>query len=84
MASATWPLGRAAYNPTLSDSVDLPGLSTAGLYVGAAGSIQVTTEAGNTVSLAAVPAGTYIPLVCRRIWNTGTSISNASILVLVA
>lgn len=58
---------------TPSDTVDLPGLTEA-LWIGATGDIAVVM-ANNVmpVVIAAVPAGSWLPLTARRINATGTT-----------
>jgi hypothetical protein len=64
---------------TASDSVNDPNGGSsgfAGLYVGGAGDIKVTTSAGTAVVLKAVPVGTFVRLRCMRVWSTGTTATN--------
>lgn len=84
MASATWPMARHAYHPTQSDTDDLPTPSTAGIWVSATGDIQLTTESGNTVLYGSIPAGAFLPVVAKRIWDTNTTLTNAQIVINVA
>jgi hypothetical protein len=67
-------LARAAWPVTPSDTVDLVGVTTAGLWVGGAGAITLTTTSGQTVTLASVPTG-LLPILVKRVWNTGTTAS---------
>jgi len=77
-------MARSAYVPTQSDTVDLPSPSTAGIWIAAAGDLQVTMESGAVVLIAAIPAGTYLGIVATRVWDTGTSLTNAQILIQIA
>ncbi|WP_407496372.1 hypothetical protein [Pseudooceanicola sp. MF1-13] len=54
------------------DAIDLPTLPRA-IYVGAGGDISVTLADGDTVTLAAVPAGSFLPLRVSRVFTTGTT-----------
>lgn len=45
----------------------------AGLYVGGAGNLKVTTEAGTAVTFSAVPVGTILPIRTKLIWSTGST-----------
>lgn len=47
--------------------------SVKGFYVGGAGNVAVVTASGTALTFTAVPAGTIIPLVCRRISSTSTT-----------
>jgi hypothetical protein len=58
---------------TPSDTVDLPELASAGLYVTVAGTVSFHNRDGNTISLLAVPAFTRIPIVAKRVLLTGTA-----------
>jgi len=58
---------------TPSDTVDLPGLTHA-LWVGGAGDVAAVMQNGTMpVVLAAVPAGSWLPLAAKRINATGTT-----------
>jgi len=58
---------------TPSDSVDLAGGTSKGIYVGGVGALKVTTARGTDLTFAAVPAGTTIRLRVTRVWSTGTA-----------
>ena len=58
---------------TPSDSADLAGGTTKGIYVGGAGALKVTTARGTELTFAAVPAGTTIRIRVTRVWSTGTA-----------
>lgn len=62
-----------AYNVTPSDTANLPGVATGGLYVGGAGNLTVQLANGDAVTLTAVPAGTLVPLIANKVFATGTS-----------
>lgn len=65
----------SAHNVTPSDANDLstPGV---GLYVGGAGNISAIMEDGTTVTFTAVPVGTVLPFIFKRINATGTTATN--------
>ena len=64
---------------TPSDSVDLPGPTTAGIYVATAGTLTVTLSSGAKISTT-VPTG-LAPLVATRVWSTGTAASGLTGLI---
>lgn len=66
---------RSAWPVTPSDSVDLVGVTSAGLWVGTSGNIQVTLVSGQIVLLNGVPTG-LLPILAKRIWSTNTTASN--------
>ena len=63
---------RRAASVTPSDSTDLTNVTRA-LYVGGAGALVIITQGGDTVTFAAVPAGTTIPVCASRVKSTGTA-----------
>ena len=73
------PIARTGFPITPSDSVDLPGATTGGIYVGTGGTLVVTFISGATAQLT-VPAG-LAPICVTRVWNTGTSASDLSGLI---
>ena len=84
MASPTWPMARSAYNPVQSDTVDLPSPSTAGIWVGASGDMQVTMSSGRVMLYQAIPAGTFLGIEVTRVWDSNTTLSNAQIVIQTA
>ena len=61
---------------TTSDTVDLPGGLTHALWVGGAGDVAAVMQNNQVpVVLAAVPAGSWLPLAAKRINATGTTAS---------
>jgi hypothetical protein len=44
-----------------------------GLYIGTGGDVVVTSENGNTVTFAAVPTGTVLPVRANLVQSTGTT-----------
>lgn len=58
---------------TPSNTVDIPGGAQAGLYVIVTGNLVFIDWLGNTVTLAAVPAFTRIPIAATRVNLTGTT-----------
>ena len=55
-----------------SDATDLAHVTRA-LYVGSGGQVAAQLASGSTVTFAAVPSGTLLPLRVRRVMSTGTS-----------
>lgn len=70
----TAPANRAAA-VTPNDSSDLAFVTRA-LYVGGAGDIALVTSGGDTVTFAAVPAGSILPVRAKRVLTTGTTATN--------
>lgn len=60
---------------TPSDGADLATASR-GLYVGGAGDVSIVTVGGATVTFAAVPGGTILPVRAARVRATGTTATN--------
>lgn len=58
---------------TASDATNDPAGPFSGLIVTGAGTLKITTMMNDTVTLAAVVVGQYIPIVTKRVWSTGTS-----------
>lgn len=58
---------------TPNDSTDLPGGATRSLYVGGTGDVKVDMDAGGAVTFSAVPAGTFMPVMAKRVYSTGTT-----------
>lgn len=56
---------------TPSDSTDLATTARC-LIVSVAGALKVTTQGGDTVTIANVPAG-VLPVCVARVWATGTT-----------
>ena len=63
---------------TPSDSKDLTA-TTRALLVGTAGDVKVTTLGGQTVVIAAAPAG-LLPIQATRVWAGGTTATNLTAL----
>jgi len=57
---------------TPHDTNDLP-FRTVALWVGGAGDLTFITMHGETVALAAVPAGTLLPVRADKVLDTGTT-----------
>ncbi len=59
-----------------SDTVDLT-QPTRAIYTGSGGDLKVTLQ-GDTdpVVLPAVPAGSFLPLRVKRLYSTGTTVTN--------
>ena len=60
---------------TPSDTAELSPVARS-LYVGGAGDVKVTTEAGTDVTFSGALAGSIIPVRCRRVFSTGTTATN--------
>lgn len=58
---------------TPADGTDLPRGVCNGLYIGGAGAVAVTTEAGSVVTFAAVPVGTFLQIRAKRVMATNTA-----------
>lgn len=62
-----------AYAVTPHDSTDiLGGMNTRALYVGGAGNLVAVMDSG-AVTFTAVPAGTVLPIRCKRVNSTNTT-----------
>ncbi len=46
------------------------------LYIGGAGAVAVRTADGDSVTFAAVPVGTVLPIQCDIVKSTGTTATN--------
>lgn len=46
------------------------------LYIGGAGNVQISDSGGGAVIFYNVPAGTILPVMCRRVWSTNTTATN--------
>lgn len=67
-------MSHAAFNIVPSDTVNLPGATVGGIYVGGAGNVTVVPLAGGpSVVFTAVAAGTLLPIIATRVMATGTS-----------
>lgn len=66
-------IGAFAVTPSDSDDLASPGV---GLYVGGAGAVAAILEDGGTVTFTAVPVGTHLPYIFKRILATGTTATN--------
>jgi len=64
----------AAFSITPSDTANLPGNTTGGIWVGGAGNITLLPVNGSAaITLTAVPAGTLLPIVAQKVFAGGTS-----------
>ncbi|CAN5576872.1 hypothetical protein BH10PSE14_BH10PSE14_06710 [soil metagenome] len=66
---------RHAVAITPSDTSDLA-TSSKRLWVGGAGAVALITVGGDTVTYAAVPAGTYLQVRAQCVKSTGTTATN--------
>jgi hypothetical protein len=57
---------------TPSDSTDFDSICRA-IYVGGAGNVVAVRHDGTAVTFTGVPAGTVLPIACRRINSTSTT-----------
>ncbi|MEM6382425.1 MAG: hypothetical protein AAF739_07115 [Pseudomonadota bacterium] len=64
-----------AFVITPADGTPLP-QTTRAVYVGSGGDIAVTTKAGTSVVLTAVPSGTILPIRLSAVSATGTTASD--------
>ena len=62
-----------AASVTPSDSTDLTGGATKGLYIGGAGNIKVDMADGTTITFTALSAGIIHPVSAKRVYATGTT-----------
>lgn len=71
-------MARSAFNVVPSDTANLPGATTSGLYIGGAGSgnLTITVSSGKTLTLTGLAAGTLLPIIVTRVWSTGTDTTN--------
>ena len=67
-------LYRSAVAVTPHDTNAIP--TTLALYVGGAGGLKVDMAGGGTVTFAAVPAGSVLPIQAVRVYATGTAATN--------
>lgn len=74
-ASGLTSPGANAFAITGNDSTDLTN-ATRGIYVGGAGDVKVTMVGSGTVTFAAVPAGSTLPVRAARVFATGTTATN--------
>lgn len=56
-----------------NDTTDLPDGICNALYAGGAGDIKVDMFDGSTVTFKAVPAGSLLPILVKRVYATGTT-----------
>lgn len=66
--------GGAAVTP--HDTNVLGRTSDMGLFVGTGGNVKVTSEDGDTITFSNVPDGTWLPIVAKIVFSTGTTASN--------
>lgn len=66
---------------TPNDGADLPRTARA-IYIGGAGALRITPINGAAdITIAAVPAGTMLPIAVRRVWATGTTATSIVALI---
>lgn len=58
-----------------SNTVDLVTVSR-GLWVGSVGDLKITTLGGETIVIAAVPSGSFLPIRATRVFATLTTASS--------
>ena len=58
---------------TPSDLVNGTGFVTRAIYVGVAGDLALLMQGGASVTLASVPAGSFLPLRVQQVLETGTT-----------
>ena len=64
-----------AYDVTPNNGADLAQWPAA-LYVGATGDVKVDMANGGTVTFVNVPDGTFLPILVKRVYATGTDATN--------
>lgn len=64
-----------AYAVTPNDSANLSQWPAA-LYVGGTGDVKVDMANGGTVTFVNVPDGTFLPILVKRVYSTGTDATN--------
>lgn len=64
-------IATACLGITPSDTANLPGATTGGIWVGAAGTVTVTLLGGNLGVFVATGSG-VIPVCATKVWQTGT------------
>lgn len=52
---------------------DVTTFANSTLYVGGVGDVAVKTAGGDTVTLVAVPAGSFVPVLVTQVLSTGTT-----------
>ena len=69
---------RAAVAITKSDTANIfpQGGFVDGIYCGGTGAIVVVFEDNTAITFAAVPAGTILPVKCKRVNSTSTGATN--------
>ncbi len=60
------------------DTNNQVGVGTKAIHIGTAGTgtLKVTMADGTDVAFAGITAGTYLPISIKRVWSTGTGVSN--------
>ena len=64
-----------AFAITPSDSEDLPEVPR-GIYIGGAGNMKVTMQAGTVATFHNLSVGTCLPIMPSRVWATDTTATN--------
>ena len=70
------------YTPRSAEEIDVSSADYSstdpfGLYVGTGGDVAVDMyQTGTNITFAAVPAGTILPILAVKVYNTGTDASN--------
>lgn len=71
-AALTGP-GGGAVAVTPSDTVDLAGGVSRGVYVGVTGNAKIRLPDDTEVTFTGLAAGVIHPIRCKRVWSTGTT-----------
>jgi len=67
-------MSHAAFNITPSDTINLPGATVGGIFVGGAGNLTVQPLAGGpAVTFTGITAGTLLPIIANKVFATGTT-----------
>lgn len=64
-----------AFNVTVSDTTADPSGPFRALWIGAAGSVKVTTLGGQDVTFVGATAGSILPIACTKVFDTGTTVT---------
>lgn len=68
VAVSVTPSDTTVFNPSTGGQLS-------GIYVGSSGAVAVTTDNGDTVTFAAVPVGTILPITVSKVMSTNTTAS---------
>lgn len=46
------------------------------IYIGGSGNVRITDPQGTVVTFSNCPTGLILPVMCKRVWSTGTTATN--------